>query len=244
MEQVKCENLTLGYNGIPLFSNLSFSISKGDYLCVIGENGSGKTTLMKAILGMKSPMSGSITYDEGVKGREIGYLPQQTDVQKDFPASVWEIVLSGCQSRKGKMPWYSKDDKKIARENIRRLEIEKLINRCYSDLSGGQQQRVLLARALCATKKILLLDEPVTGLDPNATKEMYQILNDLNNQGITIIMISHDVEAALEYSDHILFLGKETFFGTKREYIDFAKNLYKWESDKLRLEEESGEIDV
>lgn len=219
MPQLLCENLSLGYNTHTVVENLNFSVNTGDYLCIVGENGSGKSTLMKTILGLLKPLSGKITTGDGLLPDEIGYLPQQTEVQRDFPASVSEIVLSGCQSRCGKRPFYNRAEKVLAQENIRKMGIEDLRKKCYRELSGGQQQRVLLARALCATQKMLLLDEPVSGLDPIVTKEMYALIEDLHKDGITIIMISHDIEAAKKYATHILHIGKNIFFGTKNEYI-------------------------
>lgn len=219
MTQLICQNLCLGYDGQEILHNINFEINAGDYLCVVGENGSGKTTLMKTILGLQPALSGEILTGEDFKRNEIGYLPQQTIVQKDFPASVWEIVLSGCQGQCGLRPFYTKEEKLLAHEKIKKMDIENLTNHCYRELSGGQQQRVLLARALCATKKMLLLDEPVSGLDPNATEKMYQIIKELNKEGITIIMISHDLDAALEYGSHILHIGETIFYGTKTEYI-------------------------
>ena len=219
MPQLLCENLSLGYNTHTVVENLNFSVNTGDYLCIVGENGSGKSTLMKTILGLLKPLSGKITTGDGLLPDEIGYLPQQTEVQRDFPASVSEIVLSGCQSRCGKRPFYNRAEKALAQENIRKMGIEDLRKKCYRELSGGQQQRVLLARALCATQKMLLLDEPVSGLDPIVTKEMYALIEDLHKDGITIIMISHDIEAAKKYATHILHIGKNIFFGTKEEYI-------------------------
>ncbi len=204
MAQLKCENLTLGYNSNTVLENVSFSVEKGDYLCIIGENGSGKTTLMKTILRLQKPLAGQISTGDGVLPDEIGYLPQQTQVQRDFPASVWEIVLSGCQSRCGRRPFYNKEEKKLAVEAMKRMEIEDLAKRCYRELSGGQQQRVLLARALCAAQKMLLLDEPVSGLDPSVTQEMYELIEQLHKDGITIMMITHDVEAAKKYATKIL----------------------------------------
>lgn len=219
MPQLLCENLSLGYNSHTVVENLNFSVNTGDYLCIVGENGSGKSTLMKTILGLLKPLSGKITTGDGLLPDEIGYLPQQTEVQRDFPASVNEIVLSGCQSRCGKRPFYNHKEKALAMENIRKMGIENLRKKCYRELSGGQQQRVLLARALCATQKMLLLDEPVSGLDPIVTKEMYALIEELHKDGITIIMISHDIEAAKKYATHILHIGKNIFFGTKEEYI-------------------------
>ena len=219
MAILKCENLTLGYDGRAVVENLNFEINSGDYLCIVGENGSGKSTLMRTLLNLQSPISGTIETGEGLKRTEIGYLPQQTVVQRDFPASVWEIVLSGNLSRTGLKPFYSKADKQRALENLERMGISDLTKRCYRELSGGQQQRVLLARALCATKKLLLLDEPVSGLDPKVTAEMYDLIESLNKQGITVIMISHDIGAAVKYATHILHIGSEVFFGTKEEYL-------------------------
>lgn len=219
--QLSCENVTLGYEGTVVTQNLSFSVDSGEYLCIVGENGSGKSTLIKALLHLKAPVSGKITLGDGLKQREIGYLPQQTIVQRDFPASVQEIVLSGCLNRCGLRPFYSRAEKKLAEKNMEKLRISELKNECYRFLSGGQQQRVLLARALCATQKMLLLDEPVTGLDPKAALEMYELVVKINREdGITVIMVSHDIGAAVRYATHILHLGQEPlFFGTKEDYL-------------------------
>lgn len=220
MAQLICQDLTLGYDGHVILSGLNFEVDAGDYLCIVGENGSGKSTLMKTILGLQSPMHGKVTTGDGLRRSEIGYLPQQTVVQRDFPASVWEIVLSGCQGRQGLRPFYNKADKALACENIRKMGLDALTRRCYRELSGGQQQRVLLARALCATQKILLLDEPVSGLDPRVTAEMYDLINTLNKRdGITIIMISHDLDAAMRYASRILHIGSTVFFGSKEDYL-------------------------
>ncbi len=220
MAQLICKDLSLGYDGHVILNNLNFEIEKGEYLCIVGENGSGKSTLMKTLLGLQPPVSGQILTDEGLSRKRIGYLPQQTDIQRDFPASVWEIVLSGCQNKCGIRPFYSKDQKERALGNIEKMELQKLKNRCYRNLSGGQQQRVLLARALCAADDILLLDEPVAGLDPVVTNEMYRLIDELNHvDGMTIVMISHDIEAAVQYADKILHIGEQVFFGTKAEYL-------------------------
>lgn len=213
------KNLKLGYEGKTVAEGLNFTVNSGDYLCIVGVNGSGKTTLMKTILHLNPPLSGKIETGEGLKSSEIGYLPQQTEIQRDFPASVWEIVLSGNLSHSGLRPFYTKEEKAAAKRNIEKMGITDLTKRCYRELSGGQQQRVLLARALCATSKMLLLDEPVSGLDPTATAEMYDLIYGLNKEGITVIMISHDIKAALKYATHILQIGKENFFGTKEEYL-------------------------
>ncbi len=219
MAQLTCQNLSLGYDTNVILQDLSFTVNEGEYLCIVGENGSGKSTLMKTILGLQSPISGNVSTGEGLIPKEIGYLPQQTVVQKDFPATVREIVLSGCLGRCGYRPFYDKSKKQITKEQIEKMGIAHLSKRCYRELSGGQQQRVLLARALCATRKMLLLDEPVSGLDPKGTMEMYNLINELNEEGITIIMISHDIAAAIKYASHILHIGETVFFGTKQEYI-------------------------
>ena len=223
MALITCRDLCLGYDGHILLQHLSFRVSKGNYLCIVGENGAGKSTLMRTMLGLQAPMDGTVEMDDGLRFNEIGYLPQQTVVQKDFPASVWEIVLSGCQGQNGLRPFYSKASKDRAWESIEKMQIEHLAKRCYRELSGGQQQRVLLARALSATKKLLILDEPVTGLDPKVTVEMYRLIQALNqNDGITVIMISHDMEAVKAYASHVLYLGRDRYYGTKQEFLKSA----------------------
>ena len=221
MAQLTCQNLCVGYDGKSVLQDLGFEVFAGDYLCIVGENGSGKSTLMKTILGLQTPISGRILTGDGLRKNEIGYLPQQTQVQKDFPASVREIVLSGCQGRCGNRPFYNKEEKLLAAEAMNKMQISRLARRCYRELSGGQQQRVLLARALCATQKMLLLDEPVSGLDPKVTAEMYALIEKLNREdGITVIMISHDIAAAVKYASHILHIGDTVFFGTKADYLE------------------------
>ena len=220
MAYMSCKNLVLGYDGRAVTRDLTFEVNKGDYLCIVGENGAGKSTLIKTLLGLMEPLEGSITTDEGLKTYEIGYLPQQTVVQRDFPASVWEIVLSGTLAKCGKRPFYSRQEKKDAEENMKKMSIWELRKKCYRNLSGGQQQRVLLARALCATTKLLLLDEPVSGLDPKVTTEFYQLVEGLNKEGITIIMVSHDIHAAVQYANYILHINqKQFFFGEKEAYL-------------------------
>ena len=218
MAQIKATDLILGYDGEVIVNGLNFEVNKGNYLCIVGENGSGKSTLMKALTGLRVPMGGQIVFDEGVTKDTIGYLPQQTPVQRDFPASVEEIVISGCQGRLKKRPFYSKEDKKLARVNMERMGIADISKRCYRELSGGQQQRVLLARALCATEKLLILDEPVAGLDPKVTTEIYELIRNLNKEGITIIMVSHDISGVLGTASHVLHIGKKIFFGTNEAY--------------------------
>ena len=219
MAILSCRDLCLGWNGREVQHNLNFEIHSGDYLCIVGENGAGKSTLMKTVLGLHPALSGTVETGEGLRRNEIGYLPQQTQVQRDFPASVWEIVLSGFQSHAGLRPFYSSWEKEQAKQNMERLGVTEFSRRCYQELSGGQQQRVLLARALCATRKCLLLDEPVSGLDPKVTGQMYELIRDLNRAGITIIMVSHDLEGALQNASHILHLGRTAWFGTKAEYV-------------------------
>ncbi len=219
MSQIICQNLAIGYDGKAILKDINFSINEGDYLCIIGENGSGKSTLMRTLLHLQQPVSGTILFGDGLQSNEIGYLPQQTAVQKDFPASVREIILSGCQNRCGLRPFYNRAEKRQAAEMMEKLQITHLSNRCYRELSGGQQQRVLLARALCATKKILLLDEPVSGLDSKATEEMYQIIETLNRKDkIAIVMITHNINDSVKYASHIMHIGKNVFYGTKQEY--------------------------
>lgn len=219
--QMKCVNASLGYEGSVVTEGLDFVINKGDYLCILGENGSGKSTLIKAILGLKPQISGKIEWCGDVKKNEVGYLPQQTVVQRDFPASVREIVRSGCLAKCGLRPFYNKKEKELAESTMKQLDIDKLAKRCYRELSGGQQQRVLLARALCATRKMLLLDEPVTGLDPKAQIDLYELIAKLNREGITIIMVSHDVASSVKYASHILHIGskKQLFFGMTSDYL-------------------------
>lgn len=219
MPLITVKNLSLGYESQTIIKDLTFQVEQGDYLCIVGENGSGKTTLMRTLLGLRKPISGEIVAAEGLKLSDIGYLPQQTDVQRDFPASVREIVLSGFQGKYGMRPFYTREEKRQAEEHIARMGISDLAGKCYRDLSGGQQQRVLLARALCAAEKILLLDEPVTGLDPKVTQDMYDLIESLNKEGVTIIMISHDIYAAVEYASHILHIGDDIFYGTKADYV-------------------------
>ena len=218
MPQIICENAALGYDGKPLVTGLNFVVNAGDYLCIVGENGSGKSTLMKTILNLTAPLAGVIRM-EGLRPTEIGYLPQQTQVQRDFPASVQEIVRSGFQGQCGLRPFYTREEKAAAARNLEKLGLRGFERRCYRELSGGQQQRVLLARALCATRKCLLLDEPISGLDPKAAAQMYEIIDQLHREGITIIMISHDLESALNSATHVLHIGKELFFGTREQYL-------------------------
>ncbi len=225
MALIKVNDLTLSYENITVTEKLNFMVESGDYLCIVGENGSGKSTLVKALLSLKKPEKGTIEFGEGLKKNEIGYLPQQTSAQKSFPASVYEVVISGCLNSRGIRPFYSAKERKTALDNMEKLGISELKNRSYRELSGGQQQRVLLARALCATKKLLLLDEPVTGLDPIITAEFYELIAKINSEGITIIMVTHDISAATAYANRILCMREDRyFFGKNKEFknSDFA----------------------
>ena len=224
MELLKLTDVSVGYEGKPVATGLSLTLQEGDYLCIVGENGAGKSTLMKTLLGLRAPLAGSIVFSDAIARNEIGYLPQQTQVQRDFPATVWEVVLSGCLNRSGLRPFYTKAQKETAQQWLEKLDMASLKKRSYRALSGGQQQRVLLARALCATKKLLVLDEPVAGLDPIVTADLYALIQRINREdGITIIMVSHDIGAALQYATHILQVsGDNNFFGTVEEYRQSA----------------------
>lgn len=219
MAMLTFESVGLSYGGDNVAHDVSFSVNAGEFWGIVGENGSGKTTLMKALLGLIPCASGRIVMGEGLKPNEIGYLPQQSAIQKDFPASVGEVVLSGTIGWRGLKPFYGRKERITARENMDMLGILSLEKHSYQELSGGQQQRVLLARALCATRKCLVLDEPTTGLDPVVTAEFYRLLNDVNARGMTIVMVSHDVEEAVRSCTHILHLScHPLFIGTAQEY--------------------------
>jgi zinc transport system ATP-binding protein len=216
-----CQDVSFAYDGVYAVSGVSLELNEGDYLCIVGENGSGKSTLAKGLLRLLQPARGKILMGEGLRAADIGYLPQQTAAQKDFPASVFEVVLSGCLAKRGMRPFYTRRDKELAASNLRGLDIYDLRNSCYRELSGGQQQRALLARALCAARRLLLLDEPVAGLDPIAAQGMYGIISDINKAGIAILMVSHDVQRVVGRASHILHLRNEQlFFGTKDEYVN------------------------
>lgn len=219
-ELLACNNVSFGYENIIAISEVSFSLKEGEYLCVVGENGSGKSTLMKGLLGLLKPLKGELILEEALQKSSIGYLPQQTDLQKDFPATVFEVVLSGCLKQRGLLPFYSKKEKETAMKNLKRLGMEEFKSHPYKDLSGGQQQRVLIARALCATDRLLILDEPVTGLDPAATMELYQLIKHLNQKyKVAIIMVTHDIKSAVNQADLVLHLGQtQLFFGNVEEY--------------------------
>ena len=216
MALITCKNVSLAYDSVNVAEDINFAVNKGEYVCVVGENGSGKTTLMRTLLGLHKTKSGSIALGEGLKRNQIGYLPQQTPSQRDFPASVKEVVLSGFVGGMGLRPFYRKAERERAEKVMERLELYDVQNRSYSELSGGQQQRVLLARALCATGKLLLLDEPAASLDNHIASRLYDIIDRLNKEdGIAVIMISHDVQSAVKYADKILHMGAKTIFYNK-----------------------------
>ena len=220
MSLITIRDLSLGYGNRILTEGMDMQVDSGEYVCVIGENGAGKSTFIRTLLGLQSPLKGKITFGEGLKKTQVGYLPQQTVVQRDFPATVEEIVLSGCQGSKGLRPFYNSREKEEAKRNMERMNISEFAKRSYRKLSGGQQQRVLLARALCASSRLLVLDEPVAGLDPKATEDMYALIKGLNDEGVTIIMISHDISAALTFASHILHMRSRSVFLTKEEYLN------------------------
>ena len=218
---ITCQNISLGYENMTVLENVSFALEEGDYLCVVGENGAGKSTLIKCLAGLKKPTEGEMVFSPDITRADVGYLPQQTAIQRDFPASVREVVMSGCLNHSRLIPFYTKADRQRAARHMEELGITDLADRSYRELSGGQQQRVLLARALCASNKLLILDEPVTGLDPIVTSEIYDIIKNVNKKySMTIIMVSHDVKTAVRSANKILHLKQTVqFFGSTEDYV-------------------------
>lgn len=219
---IKINNLSLGYDNNIIIKNMSLEIEEGSYVAVVGENGSGKSTLIKGILGLITPKKGSIEFD--INKNDIGYLPQNNEDNSFFPASVYEIVISGCLNNLGLRPFYNKKEKELVNNTLKELNIDKIKNKCFKKLSGGQRQRVLLARAIVSGKKVLVLDEPVTGLDYNSLKDLYNLIDKLNKKGMTIIMISHDVDKMIEHATHILYIKKDSYSYSKT--IDFVNSNY------------------
>lgn len=222
---IRCRDAGLGYDNKALIEHFDFQVYKGDYVCIVGENGSGKSTLLKTLLGLIKPVSGEVALAAAVQNGAIGYLPQQTQVQRQFPASVFEVVLSGFLNRSRRSPFFHKEEKRAALKNLSRLGIADLAKQCYGKLSGGQQQRVLLARALCAAGDILVLDEPVTGLDPMAAGTLYENLRKLHKEGMAVVMVTHDLRSAVSEAEHILHMNEgEYFYGSVGEYLqsDYA----------------------
>jgi len=222
MSLLSCKDLVIKYENTTVISNLSFSVEYGDFLCIVGDNGAGKSTLMKVLLGLKQYSSGSVEYDHDFKRNEIGYVSQLEEIDKDFPAGVREVIMQGCLNKHGLLPFYTAAEKQRADEVLKKLHIESLAEQSYSELSGGQRKRVLLARALMASGRLLLLDEPVAALDPIATRDFYDTLNKLHKEGMTIIMVSHDIHASIHHGTHILHLSHDipTFIGTVDEYLN------------------------
>ncbi len=215
---LKVKNLSVSLGGVEILKDISFCVNKGDYVCIVGENGGGKSTLIKAILGQTAISGGAVSFAENAG--KIGYLSQQGVIQKEFPASCFEVVCSGCVNKLGARPFFSRAEKSLAKETMARLGVLNLGQRPFSVLSGGEAQRVLLARAICAAENLLILDEPLAGLDPLATEELYKIIKSLNEEkGMTVLMVSHDIASSVKYASKILHIGKEVrFFGTSEEY--------------------------
>lgn len=206
MSLIECKKLSIGYSDKVVSKDISFAIERGQFVCLAGENGSGKSTLLKTILGLNKPLGGKIIFESDFNRKTIGYLPQQSDSQKDFPATVREVVMSGFLNRMGWRPFYNRSEKEKAQKILSELKIEDLINKSFRELSGGQQQKVLLARAICATDGVIVLDEPTNALDVRSRKKLYSLLSDLNKSGMTIIMVSHNLEEVLKYATHIIYL--------------------------------------
>ncbi len=217
---ITAQNITLAFDGHTAAENVSFTLARGDYLCVVGENGSGKSTLLRAVTGEIKPVAGRLMISPELRRAGIGYLPQQSKIQRDFPASVREVVVSGCVRRDNTGLFWKRKSKKRAAEYMKLLHVDALADKCFGELSGGQRQRVLLARAMCASDLLLLLDEPMNGLDPEAAHEMYHAVRMLNRErGLAIMMVSHDVGCALHEAGHVLSMCRgHSFYGTVEEY--------------------------
>ena len=217
MELIRINDLSFSYpTKRDTLKHVNLGVEQGKFTCIVGENGSGKSTLLKCILGLNKGYTGEI-----IKQEHIGYLPQKSEIQTNFPASIEEVVLSGTISNNVKSIFYKKDDKENAKSVMQKLGIYDIRKKCFADLSGGQQQRVLIARALCATKNLIVLDEPTNGLDPSIAKQIYELLDSLKkNEHITILMVSHDIERALKYADTVIELinGEVTFCGKPSEF--------------------------
>ena len=222
MKIIECRKLNIGYVDKLVCTNISFSVEKGQYVCIIGENGSGKSTLIKTILGLNKPLSGRVIFGGHFNKSHVGYLPQQTEFQKDFPATVREIVMSGFLGRMGFRPFYNKVEKEKCGKILSQLGATDYQDKSFKDLSGGQQQRVLLARALCATDELLVLDEPTNGLDVRTIKHFYELISKLNREnGLTVLMVTHSIENVIKYATHIIYLKDNMeFVGSKEEFLN------------------------
>jgi zinc transport system ATP-binding protein len=220
MGLITFSHVAFDYDGDVVVQGLNFAVNQGDYLAVVGENGSGKTTLLRGLLRLKAPLRGTVQFDPTLTAGDVGYLGQSRSEKRDFPASVGEVVLSGCLARRGLRPFYRPEDKRTAKEWAAVLGLAGLEKHCFAELSGGQQQRVLLARALCAAKRLLVLDEPAANLDPLVTADLYRIVAEVNrSKGMTVVMVSHDIASALLHATAVLHLkGEQAFFGTPAEY--------------------------
>lgn len=232
MSLIECKKLSIGYASKVICKDISFDIEKGDYVCIVGENGCGKSTLLKTILGLNKPLIGKVSFDSEFNRKLVGYLPQQTELQKDFPATVREIVMSGLLNRMGWRPFYSAKEKDRCNKIMKELSVDEFASRGFKELSGGQQQRVLLARALCATDELLVLDEPTNNLDSRSIKLFYKLISKLNKEnGITIIMVTHDLERVINSTNKIVYLKDELkFAGSRDEFLDSEySKLYNFE---------------
>lgn len=227
---LECKNLSVSFDGRPIIEDLSFTVNENDFICIVGENGTGKSTLTNAMLGLIPITSGNIEL-HGICKSDIGYLPQKLKVENNFPASVYEIVMSGFVGKSIFNPFYTKSQKCKAEDSIELLSIDGIKSRPFTELSGGQQQRVLLARAICAAEKLVLLDEPVTGLDAQSSDNFYKLIMHLNSEhGVAVVMVSHDIERSVQFAGKVLHLGADNyFFGTVDEYkaTDYYKNFLK-----------------
>lgn len=214
-----CRKLVPGYGARAVAGEIDIDVSEGDGLCVVGGNGTGKSTFLRTLLGLQPALSGEVSFNPSLRPGDIGYLPQQNPLQRDFPATAREVAMSGCQAMRGTRPFFRERERAIANEAMGRFGVAAFADRPYRELSGGQRQRVLLARALCAGRRLLVLDEPATGLDPGAAAELYAAMAELHRGGLATISVTHDMAGGLEGATHILDLGRaKPFFGPMAEW--------------------------
>ncbi len=218
MEILSASHVSINYGAVVAVDDATFGVNEGDYFCIAGSNGSGKSTLLKGIIGLAPIKNGHLHVN--LPKEQISYLSQTNRADRDFPATVWEIILSGTQKSGKKIPFYTKDDKQRAEESMIKLGMEKFKNTRIGNLSGGQQQRALLARALCKSPKLLLLDEPFAGLDSAISEELYELYKNLNKNGVTIIMASHDYQAIGNFASRVMLMNNShvDFVGTNDEW--------------------------